>query len=156
MLRRNSQRAVVANLMEIKLNHCDRGLLANGPDTSAMNILERLRNVDWRSISTRQVVVAVGCLVLVFAVGFSLVHAGLAPEWLAYAREKSALRTGMIRVVNKDDNVCKEMKFDNETSLLTAVTTAACYRPPVDTRTEQEKLQTGSHLDSIREGFRKR
>jgi len=129
-----------------------------------MNILERLRNLDWRSIrnldwrsiSTRQVAVAVACLVLVFAVGFSLVHAGLAPEWLAYAREKSALRTGMIRVVNKDDNVCKEMKFDNETSLLTAVTTAACYRPPVDTRTEQEKLQTGSHLDSIREGFRKR
>jgi hypothetical protein len=119
-----------------------------------MSMMAAIRDLVWRVDRARQVLVASLALAVVFAIGFSLWSLGLIP---GFGWGHADVHTGTLVVTTKDDAVCKQMKFDNESFRISAIKMVPCdMATAADGAPQQPKASNGSHLDAIREGFRAR
>jgi hypothetical protein len=119
-----------------------------------MSMMAAILDRVWRADRARQVVVATLALVVVFVIGFSLWGFDLIPG--VERNGRADVHTGTMVLNTKDDTVCKQMKFDNESFRITTVRTVPCDTAAADVASPQSKASNGTHLDAIREGFRSR
>jgi hypothetical protein len=71
------------------------------------------------------------------------------------AEALSKLRSGVIIVKSDDPNVCKQLKFNNETGTFGAPLPTTCDHSS-NGREDQMRLHSDGQLDSIRDSFRGR
>jgi hypothetical protein len=112
-----------------------------------------------RSGDVSRAVLVVFALALVFAAGRFMLSSKPfgepAPPPPAATSEAEA-RTGMIQLAPDNDNTCRQFAFDNTSGKLRDKGSVSCAEPPQQSADRPDRWLSNSHIDTIREGFKKR
>jgi hypothetical protein len=107
---------------------------------------------------SRAAVVVLG-LALVFAAGLFMLNPkpfGEPPAPLPAAKSEAEARTGMVQLAPDNDNICRQLAFDNASGKLRDKGSVACADAPQQSADRPDRWLSNSHIDTIREGFKKR
>jgi hypothetical protein len=120
----------------------------------SMKSVLSIRPTGWNTTSVGQVVLACMVFILVFSLGFLMLHAPRRPNSsnLMEARGGSDIRTGTIVLApTMTETSCRKMQFNNETGAFRDQGRVSCD-------TDESDLRGGraGHMDVIRESFRNR